>query len=306
MIDREIASRLERIAGVGKFSINESMAKHTTFRCGGKCDYFASPSENWQVAEIIEVCREAGIPFCILGNGSNLLVSDKGYHGVMIHMGGSMSGFTVDEDQGIVSVKAGTMLAGMSKQVSRMGLADMTFASGIPGSFGGACVMNAGAYGGEMKQVLKDVTWLSEDGRIVTTPADELGLGYRESIFKHSDKVILSGSLQLSRQDPRPLMERIEELTRQRKEKQPLEYPSAGSTFKRPAGYFAGKLIQDSGLRGYQLGGAQVSEKHCGFVINKDHATATELYQLFCYIQDTVKERFGVELELEVQLAGEF
>ena len=217
-----------------------------------------------------------------------------------------MSGFTVDEDQGIVSVKAGTMLAGMSKQVSRMGLADMTFASGIPGSFGGACVMNAGAYGGEMKQVLKDVTWLSEDGRIVTTPADELGLGYRESIFKHSDKVILSGSLQLSRQDPRPLMERIEELTRQRKEKQPLEYPSAGSTFKRPAGYFAGKLIQDSGLRGYQLGGAQVSEKHCGFVINRDHATATDLYQLFCYIQDTVKERFGVELELEVQLAGEF
>lgn len=305
-INQEFAKKLEAIAGEKQVSVMEPMAKHTTFRTGGCSDYFVSPTEISQIQEIIDLCHKEEIPYYIIGNGSNLLVSDKGYRGVMIHLGPSFSGCELDEETGIAVVKAGAALGGVVRSISKRGFGDMTWAAGIPGSFGGAVVMNAGAYGGEMKQVLMEVTWLNEEGKVVTTPASELGLGYRQSIFKHSRKVVLEGKLKLEKANPEELLAKIDELNQTRKEKQPLEYPSAGSTFKRPEGYFAGKLIQDSGLRGYRIGGAQVSEKHCGFVINREDATASDLYALFQHIKAVVKEKFQVEMELEVELIGEF
>lgn len=302
----EFTKKLEKIMGEGKVAVSEPMAQHTTFRAGGVSDYFVSPSEMIQIKEIIELCDKENVPYYIIGNGSNLLVSDKGYRGVMIHLGTAFAGYELDEETGTATVKAGASLGGLVRAVSRKGFGDMTWASGIPGSFGGAIVMNAGAYGGEMKQVLTEVTWLEADGTLVTAPASELGLGYRQSIFKHSDKIILEGKVKLEKADANELLEKINTLNQTRKEKQPLEYPSAGSTFKRPEGYFAGKLIEDSGLRGYRIGGAQVSEKHCGFVVNRDGATSAELYELFQHIRAVVMEKFQVELELEVELIGEF
>lgn len=303
-INQEFTKELEHIAG--QVNVLEPMEKHTTFRTGGSSDYFVSPSEISQIQKIIDLCHEKHIPYYIIGNGSNLLVSDKGYHGVMIHLGPSFAGYSLDQETGIVTVKAGAALGGVVRAVSRQGFGDITWAGGIPGSFGGAVVMNAGAYGGEMKQVLTEVTWLDEEGRVVTSPVSELELGYRKSIFKHSHKVVLEGRLQLEKSDSGKLLNKLDQLNQTRKEKQPLEYPSAGSTFKRPEGYFAGRLIDDSGLRGFRIGGAQVSEKHCGFVINRDGATAGELYTLFQHIKAVVKEKFQVELELEVELIGEF
>lgn len=306
VINQEFTEKLEQIVGADQVCIQESMARHTTFRTGGLSDYFVSPSEISQIRDIIDLCHKEEVPYYIIGNGSNLLVSDSGYRGVMIHLGSAFAGYDLDEETGVVTVKAGAALGGIVRAVSRRGFGDMTWAAGIPGSFGGAVVMNAGAYGGEMKQVLLEATWLEEDGRIVTAPASELDLGYRRSIFKHSSRIVLEGRLKLEKADPDELLKKIDELNRKRKEKQPLEYPSAGSTFKRPEGYFAGKLIEDSGLKGYRMGGAQVSEKHCGFVINRDEATAADLYALFQYIKAVVKEKYQVEMELEVELIGEF
>ena len=306
IINQDFTEKLEQIAGAEQVCVREPMARHTTFRVGGLSDYFVSPSEISQIRDIIDLCHKEDVPYYIIGNGSNLLVSDSGYRGVMIHLGTAFAGYQLDEETGVVTVRAGASLGGVVRAVSRLGYGDFTWAAGIPGSFGGAVVMNAGAYGGEMKQVLTEVTWLEEDGSIVTAPARELGLGYRRSIFKHSRKIVLEGRLKLEKSSPEELLSKIEELNRKRKEKQPLEYPSAGSTFKRPEGYFAGKLIEDSGLKGYRLGGAQVSEKHCGFVINRDNATAADLYALFQHIKAVVKEKFQVEMELEVELIGEF
>ena len=306
MINELLKDRLIQIAGEEHVCIDEPMSRHTTFRVGGKCDYFVSPSEIDQIRSLIELCRAEDIPYYILGNGSNLLVSDQGYRGIMIHLGPAFAQAELDADQGTVTVKAGASLGGLARMVSKAGFGDMSWAAGIPGSFGGAVVMNAGAYGGEMKQVLKEVTWLEEDGTIVTAPAEELNLGYRRSIFQHSRRVVLEGKLQLEKMDSETLLANIDELNRKRKEKQPLEYPSAGSFFKRPEGYFAGKLIEDSGLKGFQIGGAQVSEKHCGFVVNRDHATSEDLYELYKYIRNVVEEKFQVQLELEVELVGEF
>lgn len=299
---------LVEIAGAENVLLNEAMSAHTTFRVGGPCDYFVSPSETDQILAIIDLCKKEAIPYYVIGNGSNLLVSDEGFDGVMIHLGNRFAGCEIEETQSgaVVTVKAGSSLGAFVRMVSKKGLGDVSWAAGIPGSFGGAVVMNAGAYGGEMKQVLTQVTWLDEAGEVHVTDAADLGLGYRQSIFKHTKRVVLEGKVELKNQPAEELLAHIDELNTQRKEKQPLEYPSAGSTFKRPEGYFAGKLIQDSGLRGYRLGGAQVSEKHCGFVINRDQATAADLYNLFQHIRKTVNEQFQVEMELEVELIGNF
>lgn len=299
---------LVKIAGAENVLLNEAMSAHTTFRVGGPCDYFVSPSETDQILAIIDLCKKEAIPYYVIGNGSNLLVSDEGFDGVMIHLGNRFAGCEIEETEGgaVVTVKAGSSLGAFVRMVSKKGLGDVSWAAGIPGSFGGAVVMNAGAYGGEMKQVLTQVTWLDEAGEVHVTDAADLGLGYRQSIFKHTKRVVLEGKVALKNQPAEELLAHIDELNAQRKEKQPLEYPSAGSTFKRPEGYFAGKLIQDSGLRGYRLGGAQVSEKHCGFVINRDQATAADLYNLFQHIRKTVNEQFQVEMELEVELIGNF
>ena len=297
-------NKFETILDQDRILLDEPMKKHTTFRLGGPADYFLSPSDVNQIPEIIHICRKEGIPWFVLGNGSNLLVSDQGYRGVVIQIYKNMNQITVEGTR--IYAQAGALLSAVSKKAMEAGLTGMEFASGIPGTLGGAAVMNAGAYGGEMKDILVSVTVLTDEGEQKVLKAEELSLGYRTSIIKERGYIVLDVVLQLQAGDQDAIRNRMEELKVQRVTKQPLEYPSAGSTFKRPEGYFAGKLIEDSGLKGYRLGGAQVSEKHCGFVINRDHATADDLYRLFQYIKDVVKEKFQVDMELEVELIGEF
>ena len=282
----------------------EPMKKHTTFRVGGNADYFIVPKTIEEVKNVVALCKETDMPYYILGNGSNLLVSDKGYRGVIIQIYKEMNEICIEGDQ--IKVQAGALLSKIGSAALEAGLTGFEFASGIPGTIGGAVVMNAGAYGGEMKDVLEEVTALTPEGEAIVLRKEELELGYRTSIIAKKDYIVLEAKLKLEKGEKDAIKGRMDELKLQRTTKQPLEYPSAGSTFKRPEGYFAGKLIQDAGLRGFQVGGAQVSEKHCGFVINKDHATAADVWELMCQVRAIVKEKFAVELEPEVKRLGEF
>ena len=282
----------------------EPMKKHTTFRVGGNADYFIVPKTIEEVKNVVALCKETDMPYYILGNGSNLLVSDKGYRGVIIQIYKEMNEICIEGDQ--IKVQAGALLSKIGSAALEAGLTGFEFASGIPGTIGGAVVMNAGAYGGEMKDVLEEVTALTPEGEAIVLRKEELELGYRTSIIAKKDYIVLEAKLKLEKGEKDAIKGRMDELKLQRTTKQPLEYPSAGSTFKRPEGYFAGKLIQDAGLRGFQVGGAQVSKKHCGFVINKDHATAADVWELMCQVRAIVKEKFGVELEPEVKRLGEF
>ena len=299
MLDQFIA-----IVGEGNAHANEPMQSHTTFRIGGPADYFLQPETVEQVQKILEICREEKLPYFILGNGSNLLVSDQGYRGVIIQLYRNFSGIELEGTS--LRCRAGALLAAIAMTARNASLTGFEFAGGIPGTLGGACVMNAGAYGGEMKDVLKEVTVLTKAGQILTIPASELELGYRTSIIKTADYIVLEAVISLTEGDQEAIKARMKELNEARTSKQPLEFPSAGSTFKRPEGYFAGKLIMDAGLRGYQVGGAQVSAKHCGFVINAGGATAADVVQLMKDVRDKVMDQFGVELEPEVKFLGEF
>ena len=280
------------------------MKKHTTFRVGGNADYFVIPKSGEEVRGIVDLCERTEMPYYILGNGSNLLVGDKGYRGVIIQIYKEMNG--IETEGNLMRVQAGALLSKIGNAALEAGLAGFEFASGIPGTLGGAVVMNAGAYGGEMKDVLHSVTVLNREGEIVVLKKEELELGYRTSVIARKGYVVLEAVIVLQAGDRDAIRGRMEELKIQRTTKQPLEYPSAGSTFKRPEGYFAGKLIADAGLRGYQVGGAQVSEKHCGFVINKENATAADIVELMKQVSEKVQEKFGVQLEPEVKRLGEF
>lgn len=282
----------------------EPMQKHTTFRVGGPADYFVMPETIEQVQKVVTLCKEEEIPYYIVGNGSNLLVSDKGYRGVIIQIGKRFGQIEVKENQ--ITAQAGALLSAVANRALEAGLAGFEFAAGIPGSLGGACVMNAGAYGGEMKDVLLSVTVLTPEGEVLTIPREELELGYRTSIIEKKHYLVLEAVIELQKGDPEEIKAVMDDLRQRRIDKQPLEYPSAGSTFKRPEGYFAGKLIQDAGLKGFQVGGAQVSEKHAGFVINKNHATASDIYELMRQVSEKVEEESGVRLEPEVKRLGEF
>lgn len=284
--------------------LNEPMEVHTTFRVGGPADYFVTPGTGEELADVIACCKAEGVPYYIIGNGSNLLVSDNGYRGAVIQIFKAMSQVEVDGSR--IAAQAGALLSGIAAKALENGLAGFEFAAGIPGTLGGACVMNAGAYGGEMKDVLKQVTVLSKEGRIFTIPAQELELGYRTSIIAKKGYIVLEAVIELREGDVQEIKALMDELKEKRVTKQPLEFPSAGSTFKRPEGYFAGKLIQDAGLRGFQVGGAQVSEKHCGFVINKDHAAAADIEKLMQQVSEKVYADSGVRLEPEVKRLGEF
>ncbi|MGN0251282.1 MAG: UDP-N-acetylmuramate dehydrogenase [Oliverpabstia sp.] len=297
-------NKFETILDQDRILMDEPMNKHTTFRLGGPADYFLSPSDPDQIREIIHICREEGIPWFVLGNGSNLLVSDQGYRGVVIQIYKNMNQITVEGTR--IYAQAGALLSAVSKKAMEAGLTGMEFASGIPGTLGGAAVMNAGAYGGEMKDILVSVTVLTDEGEQKVLKAEELNLGYRTSIIKERGYIVLEVVLQLESGDRDAIRERMEELKVQRVTKQPLEYPSAGSTFKRPEGYFAGKLIEDAGLRSYRVGGAQVSEKHCGFVINTGDATTSDVVQLIHNVQNIIWNKFKVKLEPEVKFLGDF
>lgn len=283
---------------------DEPMKKHTTFRIGGPADYLVTPDSKEKVQSVIAVCREEGVPYYVMGNGSNLLVSDRGYRGVVVQIYKSMSKIRTEGVS--IRAQAGASLAKIAAAALEEGLSGFEFAAGIPGTLGGACVMNAGAYGGEMKDILTRVTVLDEEGRIITLRKEELELGYRTSVIAKKGYIVLEAEMKLDYGEREQILARMNELKEKRVSKQPLEYPSAGSTFKRPEGYFAGKLIQDSGLRGFRVGGAQVSEKHCGFVINTGDATASDVDELMRKVSEKVEKTFGVPLEPEVKKLGEF
>lgn len=300
----EFENRLAGIIGADRIRTGEPMSGHTTFRVGGPADYYVEPETEEELSRVLALCRETGQEFMILGNGSNLLVGDGGYRGVMIALGRSFSEITVEENR--VRAGAGAMLAAVAKQALSHALTGLEFAAGIPGTIGGAVFMNAGAYGSDMSAVLETVTVMNRDGEVLTLQADQLELGYRTSCVGREGYVVLEAVMLLQPGEEAEIRAVMEDLSQKRRTKQPLEYPSAGSTFKRPTGYFAGKLIQDAGLRGFRVGGAQVSEKHCGFVINRGGATAADVMDLCHAVQQKVKEQFGVELEMEVRTLGDF
>lgn len=283
--------------------INEPMKKHTSFRVGGPAKFFLVVHSEEILAQILLAVNERNLPYFVLGNGSNLLVSDQGYEGVMIYLGEEFTGIKVKENK--IEAGAAAFLGKVARKALENELTGLEFAAGIPGSLGGGIVMNAGAYGGELSQVVTQVRAMNRMGKVVTLEKNELLMGYRTSIFKMQPFVILSVVMELQKGDKEEIAGKMNEYTKARIEKQPLEYPSAGSTFKRPEGHFAGKLIMDAGLRGFSVGDAQISEKHCGFVINKGNATATEIRTLMKEVTGIVKEKFGVELESEVILLGD-
>ncbi len=292
------------ILGRENVQCEELMSKHTTFRVGGPADYFVTPESETQIQETIKYLKREHIPYYILGKGSNLLVGDKGYRGVILQIYRKMDKAHTEGTK--IYAQAGISLAKLAAAALHDGLTGLEFASGIPGTLGGAVMMNAGAYGGEMKQVLVSVRSMTSEGIIREYSAEELELEYRTSIFAKNGEIILSAVLQLAQGDSAQIQAYMDELKTRRLEKQPLEYPSAGSTFKRPEGYFAGKLIEDAGLRGYSVGGAQVSEKHCGFVINRHAASAADIVSLMELVADKVECQSGVRLEPEVRRIGEF
>ena len=307
-MNQELGKKLLSILKEEQVKKDEPMKSHTTFRVGGPADYFVTPQTAEEVAKVIEACTQEKVPYYIVGNGSNLLVSDKGYEGVIIQIYKQMNQVKVEGAQihAQIHAQAGALLSMIAKRALDAELTGFEFAAGIPGTLGGACVMNAGAYGGEMKDVLKSVTVLTDKGEVKTLAKEELELGYRTSVIAKKDYIVLSAVIRLENGKKEEIKAVMDDLKEKRITKQPLEYPSAGSTFKRPEGYFAGKLIQDAGLRGFQVGGAQVSEKHCGFVVNKDQATAADVMNLMNQVSDKVYEMSGVRLEPEVKRLGVF
>lgn len=282
----------------------EPMREHTTFRIGGEADYFLMPETPDELRRLIAACRETETPYFIMGNGSDLLVSDSGYRGAVIQICRNMSGIRVLGE--MIEAEAGALLSAVAAKALTESLAGFEFAGGIPGTLGGAVFMNAGAYGGEMKDVITKVRVLDDAGNEKEIPFSELDFGYRRSVIREKGYIVLSASVALKHGDRDAIRAVSEDLRTRRQTRQPLELPSAGSTFKRPEGYFAGKLIMDAGLSGARVGGAMVSEKHCGFIVNTGNATAADVRSLICRVQDTVYEKEHVRLEPEVRFLGDF
>ena len=298
-MNQELGKKLLSILKEEQVKKDEPMKSHTTFRVGGPADYFVTPQTAEEVAKVIEACTQEKVPYYIVGNGSNLLVSDKGYEGVIIQIYKQMNQVKVEGAQ--IHAQAGALLSMIAKRALDAELTGFEFAAGIPGTLGGACVMNAGAYGGEMKDVLKSVTVLTDKGEVKTLAKEELELGYRTSVIAKKGYIVLEAVLELQKGEKEKIQAVMDDLKERRVTKQPLEYPSAGSTFKRPEGYFAGKLIQDAGLKGYRSGDVMVSEKHSGFVVNVGKGTYRDAMRVIEHVQRAVYEQFGVELELEVK-----
>lgn len=297
-----LAARLSQIVGEDNVALDEPLSEHTTFEIGGPADVFVTPDDADELAEVIAACKEANAPYFVLGCGSDLLVSDEGYRGVIVSLTEGLMGVAVDGRE--MSCQAGVGLREASEMACELGLSGLEFACGIPGSIGGACYMNAGAYDGCIANVLKSVRVLMPDGSVDTLGVDELDLGYRKSRIADEGLVVLSATFALKKGDPEAIRETMDDLTRRREEKQPLDKPSAGSTFKRPEGHFAGKLISDAGLKGWRSGGAAVSKKHAGFVVNLGSATAADVHAVIEHVQDEVERQFGVRLEPEVRFLG--
>ena len=297
---------LQRIAGEQAVRLQEPMSAHTTFRIGGPADYFVEAGNESVLKELLLLCKETETPFFILGNGSNLLVSDEGYRGVMISLRGFdeisfREGEGTETGKTVMTAGSGVLLSKAAMQAAERGLTGFEFAGGIPGTLGGAVTMNAGAYGGEIKDVILSARVMTQEGDVTELSAEELALSYRHSIIQEKELIVLSADFAFAHGDEEQIKEQMRQLNARRREKQPLEYGSAGSTFKRPEGYFAGKLIQDAGLKGYRSGDVMVSEKHSGFVVNVGKGTCGDAMRVIEHVQRTVYEQFGVELELEVK-----
>ena len=299
---KEYKGLFEKIYKKENIIIDAEMKNYVHFRVGGPADILLIPESKEQVIKTIEICRENNIPFYVIGNGSNLLVKDGGIKGVVIKLKELKN---IEVKDNIIEVECGAMLKDVSDAALKNSLTGLEFACGIPGTIGGAVFMNAGAYNGEISNVIESAEIINEKSEVVTLSKEELELKYRSSIIMKNNYIVLSAKFKLENGDKKDIKEVVDDLTNKRESKQPLEYPSAGSTFKRPEGYFAGKLIQDAGLKGYSIGGAAVSEKHSGFVINKNNATATDILNLINHIQEEVKKQFNVELHPEVRIIGE-
>ncbi|MDE6661947.1 MAG: UDP-N-acetylmuramate dehydrogenase [Lachnospiraceae bacterium] len=295
---------IENIIPKDRMLFEEPMSRHTTFRVGGEAECLIQIKEEEELIKLVPYLNRVGQRYFILGNGSNLLVGDKGYRGIVISLGGGMNKIEVDGNR--ICVQAGALLSQTAIAAREAGLSGMEFAVGIPGSVGGGIVMNAGAYDGEMKQITESVKVMDVEGRILTLDNDTMEFGYRTSIIKNRPFIVLEVVLRLQAGDKEKIQQKMDELMAKRISKQPLNFPSAGSTFKRPEGYFAGKLIMDAGMRGYSIGGARVSDKHCGFIVNTGTATAADIKEVIEEVQERVKERFRVTLEPEVVFLGDF
>ena len=299
----EQLKQLLTAAGIA-YKENEPLAAHCTFKIGGPARLFVQPTDRAQLCRVVALCKAQGVRYYLLGNGSNILFADEGYNGAVLDVSSMQDAVEVHGTQ--LTAGAGVRLSALCKTALEHGLTGLEFAYGIPGTVGGAVYMNAGAYGGEMKDILLSVTAMDKDGNIREYEPHEMGLGYRSSRFAKEGLIVLEAEIQLRKGNQGEIEASMKDLAARRRQKQPLEYPSAGSTFKRPEGYFAGKLIMDAGLRGYLVGEAQVSEKHCGFVINRGNATAADVRTLMQNVADIVEEKFGVRLEPEVKMIGEF
>ncbi|MBR4815834.1 MAG: UDP-N-acetylmuramate dehydrogenase [Lachnospiraceae bacterium] len=307
-MDKKIINDIKKLCGEDKVFENVKLSEYTSFKTGGPADCLVRPVTIDELKKVTDYVRKNNIPYYVIGNGTNMLAADEGFRGVIIalkDMSGEISfSDTQDDDTVAVTAYAGCTLARLSAEAASKGLAGTEFASGIPGSIGGAVVMNAGAYGGEIKDILEYADVLDESGNILRLKNEDLGFGYRKSIIQEKNYIVLMVSFLLKRGDEKTIKAEMRELNERRREKQPLEYPSAGSTFKRPEGLFAGKLIEDSGLKGYRVGDAQVSEKHCGFVVNRGKATSSDIYKLIGDVIGIVYEKTGVQLDPEIKLLG--
>ena len=300
----DIFNRIKEITGESFLKRDEPMKFHTTFKTGGNADIFVEPETEEQLFEIIKLCKKENQEYFILGKGSDLLISDKGYRGVIVSTTKIDYIELISED--VIEAGVGATVSEVSKFALDNLLTGMEFASGIPGSMGGAVYMNAGAYGGESKDIILELKVIEDDNIVRWVGVSDLDLGYRYSNIAKLNRVAVAVRLKLLKGNKEEIFIKMEDFRSRREEKQPLEFPSAGSTFKRPEGHFAGQLIDNAGLRGYSIGGAKVSDKHCGFIINMGNATSSDIYNLILKVQKTVKEKFNVELLTEVKLLGEF
>lgn len=297
-----IKEELQSIVDIDCIKYDEPMKNHTSFKVGGPVDILVIPNKIEQVEKIISVCKKHKINYFVMGNGSNLIVRDGGFRGVVIKLTAINS---IMIDGNIVKAEAGVLLSTLSREILRCSLKGFEFASGIPGTVGGAVTMNAGAYGPEIKDILESALVLDNDGNIISLSNKEMDFSYRSSIVQKKNYIVLEATFKLEEGNYDEIKNRMDELNKRRVDKQPLNYPSAGSTFKRPEGHFAGKLIEDSGLKGKAIGGACVSEKHAGFIINYNNATASDVLELINFVKEIIKENYGVTLEPEVKVIGE-
>ena len=301
-MNQNFYDKLNNVIAKDSILLDEPMSRHTTFRVGGPADFFVTPKAKEEVRDVIRICKEAGMPYYIIGNGSNILVSDEGIKGIVVKIEIDNLEIDIQDKKAIITVGSGVKLGLLAQKCLKQEIAGFEFASGIPGTIGGAIRMNAGAHGSEMKDIVKTVTYVDRNGAVHKIESNQAEFEYRKSLFSHNDYIIVETEIELEKGNANEIKEKMTEYANFRKEKQPIEYPSAGSTFKRGSDFITAKLIDECGLKGYQIGGAQISEKHAGFIINKNNATAKDVIKLMEYTKEQVYEKFGKIIEAEIEI----